>query len=246
MYSGRHWYSGRHSGPVARGRERGSGPVTVILIMGFLALLGGVALMGIEGSAAGQASKAQDAADAAALAGAGYISDHQTDQVLQAPFDPSTLAGDTGDAGCSWWGQSSAADLATENDATLSDYCWSADRADVTVTVKLNQSINGQQAQAQAVAAPGFSLSDCTIDPDFVPPKPTPATPPTDGAGNGGGGNGGGKNKPAPAPAPITTTMRCDSSDLEVTYDPTTQLFTFTDPDAVRALLDGLKPRLVA
>lgn len=216
--------------------------------MGFLALVIAGGLTGYGSVAGAEQSKAQNAADAAALAGAGYILDDLPGQLLGAPFaDPSSLQGDIGEAGCVQLGRASADDLAAENDATLTDYCWSASRSEVSVSVRLNYAVKGEPATASAVAAPGLSLSDCTIDPNFVPPTPPAAAPTT---GDGGGKNaGGGKDTPTATPtppAPVETTVNCGFGDLAVSYDPSTKLFTFSDPGQIQSLLDGLKPRLVS
>ncbi|MBO0812117.1 MAG: hypothetical protein J2P23_08730 [Microlunatus sp.] len=219
--------------------ERGSGPITALLVMGFLALMMAAWLAGLGGAASAEGAKAQDAADAAALAGAGYILDDLPNELLSAPFsDPATLQGPIGEPGCVQLGRASAADLAGHNSAKLTDYCWWAGRTEVTASVELDYStVKGQPARAEAVAAPGFSLSQCTIDPNFVPPS----DPPRGGKGGNAQG-GGGKNKPAP---PVDTTLNCGFGDLSISYDPATKLFTFTDPAQLRSVLAGLKPRLV-
>lgn len=229
-----------------KNRERGAGPITAILIMGFVALLVAAALVGFGGVARAEQSQAQNAADAAALAGAGFVLDDLPNQLLKAPFsDPGGLQGDIGQPGCVQLGRASAEDLAAENDAVLTSYCWSASRTEVSVSVRLDHAAKGQPATAQAVADPGISLSDCKIDPGFVPPTPEPPAP--GGDDNGGDDNGGdGKDPKTPAPpSPIDTSVNCGFGDLSVSYDPATQLFTFSAPGQIRSLLDGLKPRLV-
>lgn len=239
------------SGSFFKNAERGAGPITAILIMGFVALLVAAALVGFGGVARAEQSQAQNAADAAALAGAGFVLEDLPNQLLKAPFsDPGGLQGDIGQPGCVQLGRASAEDLAAENSAVLTSYCWSASRTEVSVSVRLDHAAKGQPATAQAVADPGISLSDCRIDPSFVPPTPEPPAP---GGGNDKGGNdkgsdngGDGKDSKTPAPpSPIDTTVNCGFGDLSVSYDPATQLFTFSAPGQIRSLLDGLKPRLV-
>lgn len=214
--------------------------------MGFLALVIAGGLTGYGSVAGAEQSKAQNAADAAALAGAGYILDDLPDQLLGATFsDPGNLQGDIDAAGCGF-GEAAADDLAAENDATVTDYCWSASRTEVSVTVRLNYAVKGKPATASAVAAPGLRLSDCQLDPNFVPPTTPPSPPP---APPGPAGKGGGKGKPSTPPqppAPVDTTVDCPFGDLAVSYDPTTQRFSFSDPGQLRSVLNSLKPRLVS
>jgi len=247
-------------GCVMRRNERGSGPITAILLMGFVALIAGVLLVTATTVARSEGSRAQAAADAAALAGAGAVLNNLPEELTQAPFgDVLGLQNSIEQPGCLQLGSASAQELAAANGASLTSYCWSVGKTQVTVTVRLNRTQGDEPAQARAVAEPGFSLSECRLAPGFTPP-PSPTPTPTDdsdkdhGKGDGkdkGKDNGKGKGDdkddaaPPPPPAPVTTSIDCGFGDLEVSFDPTTQLFTFSSTRQIEALLDDLKPRLV-
>lgn len=131
------------------------------------------------GSAVNQKSGAQNAADAAALAGADDVIDHVVDDLTTLPVEP--FAPDTFFCGL---GESDARKLAQANGAHVTSYCYDWHRDEATVHVATNKALpGGQHSRAKAVARTGVPWGDChfvglpSSSPTAPPsPKPSPST----------------------------------------------------------------------
>jgi len=126
------------------------------------------------GSAVNQKSDTQNAADAAALAGADNVIEHVVDDIRTlpvGPFQPSTFF-------CGL-GASDAQQLAHRNGAHTVSYCydWRTDRA--TVEVEADKALSGgQRSKAKAVAQTGVPWGSCHFT-DLPTPTPTPTPSPS-------------------------------------------------------------------
>lgn len=126
------------------------------------------------GSAVNQKSGAQNAADAAALAGADDVINHVVADLATlpvGPFEPHTFFCGLGAA--------DARTLAQDNGAQVTSYCydWQADQA--TVQVASNKALSGgQHSKAKAVAQTGVPWADCHFT-DLPKPTPTPTSSPS-------------------------------------------------------------------
>lgn len=222
--------------------ERGSGPVTVVLVLGICALLFVIGVVAVGAMAREERSAAQHAADAAALAGAQRILDDLPGLLVDGFAVVTSLPELAGAGPCGQRGQVRAAELATANGATLTSYCWNVLTDRVTVTVRLNHAAEGEPATAEAEAETRFALARCTISADFVTPTPTPTPSPTPTpTATGPSPTPTGPPPPPPPPPPVETSMDCGFGALELIFDPGTLRFTFVDLDL--ALAD-VRPRL--
>jgi hypothetical protein len=150
---------------------------TGLIICAVLALIAiGFGVMLPIGSAVNQKSGAQNAADAAALAGADNVIQHVIEDIAtlpDGPFQPSAFFCGLGAA--------DAGRLAQSNGAHVTSYCydWRSDQA--TVEVEANKALSGgQHSKARAVAETGVPWDACHFT--GVPtstPTPTPTTKPT-------------------------------------------------------------------
>lgn len=223
---------------VCRGAKDESGQVaTGLIICSVLALVAVTFWVMLPiGSAVNQKSATQNAADAAALAGAGTVIDHVVEDLATlpvGPFEPQTFS-------CGL-GESEARRLATDNGSRVTSYCydWRSDRAAVDVA-SIAALSGGQHSKARAVARTGVIWSAChfaglpTSDPSPAT-RPTPAPAPTSTAG-----------RPEP-PTPTSTVppepVQLVCAGMTIDYDLRHDQLVLHDPQALRNIL---KARLVA
>lgn len=213
----------------AQRRDRGSGPVTVLLVLGILALVGTLTISAVLSVAADESANAQHAADAAALAGAQGVLD-DLPATLGAGFTgPDDIAEVIGGGTCLQTGRVDAAQLAAANGAALTSYCWNVFRDTVSVGVQLDRTTVAQSPdRADAEAATTFDASDCRFPGGF--------TRPTQPAAEGGDA----EEAPPPPPA-VDTTVDCGFGPLAVRLGSGATLFRFV---GLEAALEDLRPRL--
>lgn len=149
------------------------GQVYLVLLTFIIFLMAGA---GIIAKYAGQdevSSKAQTAADAAALAGANVA----VGSVLDALLSPTPQL----EFGCDV-GRSAASDYAHRNGATLSSYCYDFTTGTARAEVAVAKPVSGEQ-EIQVSSARLGGVPDCkeTV-PDATEPPPTddPTEPPAD------------------------------------------------------------------
>jgi len=199
------------------------GQVTTALVMVVILGLTAVATLGVFALARGvdDRSRAQTAADAAALAGAGVLGDALPEILGLLDAKDGDLASYVG---CDL-GRADAEEYAAANDATLTAYCFDLASGEVTVEVRMQDPVSDDTgpAEAGAVASTGLDLGSCLFEDDAVEVQPSPTSTPTpeggDGGGQGGGGQGGGgqggdqggdgADTPPPPPPDLGTTLDC-------------------------------------
>jgi hypothetical protein len=227
-----------------RAAERGSGPVTALMVMAILALIFTIGITALFAAASDERSSAMHAADAAALAGARGILDQAPQDMAPGFLNPGTdIPLLLGGSACVQTGRGrvQAAQLAQANNATLTSYCYNVWTDVVRVTVRMNDhNVGNGPATASAEAATTFQAASCVIDPDFElpeeeeeeePPEETPppgeeeSTPPP----------------PPPPPADVETTMDCGFGDLTIIYRYPENRFFFVN---LAAELEDQDPRL--
>ncbi|MEO9322612.1 pilus assembly protein TadG-related protein [Nocardioides sp. C4-1] len=209
--------------------ERGQVATALVVccVLGLVAVaVWGVALLA---RGADQKTQAQSAADAAALAGAGVLSD-ALPQLLALLADKDGLSGT---AGCAL-GEDRARDYAARNDAELIDYCFDLGSGRVSVTVRMLEPVNDELdgAVADATASIGLDLADCDWQDDDPPePEAEPVEPPS----------GGPTPDAEPAPPPtLGTTLSCGAFSAEFEIDGDGGGLSFVELD-----VDALEPALV-
>lgn len=184
------------------------------------------------GSAVNQKSSAQNAADAAALAGADDVIEHVIQDVSTlpvGPFEPKTFF-------CGL-GESDARRLAQSNGAHVTSYCYDWRRDEAAVAVASNKALSGgQHSKAKAVARTGVPWGAC----HFVGlPKPTPTPTPTPKPSPSSS-----SSSPAPTPSssapPEPVQLVCGGTTID--YDLKDGHLVVHDPQALRNML---KARLV-
>lgn len=167
-----------------------------------------------------QRSRAQNAADAAALAGAqGVVEDLEDKLTSPLPAlvsldEPSSL--DRAFYGVftstSLFGRSSADRLAASNGAQVTSYSydWSQDR--VEVRVRINDRLEGgEQSQASAAAEVGMRFGRCHfVDLPTPTPTPTPSPSPSRSVAS---------PEPSPTFEPVDLDLDCDGHDLRFRLD---------------------------
>lgn len=186
------------------------------------------------GSAVNQKSGVQNAADAAALAGADDVIDHVVDDLAtlpNGPFRPGTFF-------CGL-GESDARTLAQDNGAHVTSYCYDWRRDTATVEVASNKALSGgQHSKAKAVARTGVPWGAC----HFVGlPEPTPTPTPTPTSSRNPS-----PSSTAPSPSPTSTEP---SEPIQLVCGGTTIDYDLKDGHLVvhdlQALRNMLKARLV-
>lgn len=224
-----------------RAAERGSGPVTALMVMAILALVFTIGITALFAAAGDERSSAMHAADAAALAGARGVLD-DAPQAMQPGFltvaeIPLLLGGGV----CLQTGRVDAFRLAQANNATLTSYCYNVYTDTVRTEVRMNENnVGNGPATASAEAASTFQAASCVIDPDFELPEdeeePPEATPPP-------GGPTPTPTAPPPPPIPddIETTIDCGIVGLSIIYRFPENRFFFLN---LAAELDDRDPRL--
>lgn len=156
-------------------RERGQ--VALALILSVTVGLVAVGIFGVVALSRGadEKSKAQSAADAAALAGADAL-------VEDLPGRLGRLVGRGGLQGlfgCDL-GRDAASDFAGRNEAQLTEYCYDARDDRVRVAVRMNEGVTEDvgPAEAEAEASAGIDFGSCSWR-NEDPPTPTTTTPTT-------------------------------------------------------------------
>ena len=119
---------------------------------------------------ADQASRSQNAADAAAIAGGKQVRELVLNRL--AAGDLSVLSGPWGSAG-----SSDASIYAGRNDATLIRYSFDAVRDEVRAEIRFNKVPADGVARAERSAAVelGLALGRCTVSRDEIEPEPEPS-----------------------------------------------------------------------
>lgn len=221
------------------------------------ALLGLVALLLLvlvpTSAATDQRSRAQTAADAAALAGAGGVLDDLEERLgdplpgLLSLEDPRSAFDDAFYslfAASSALGSSDADRLAAANGAHVTSYRydWLADRVQVRVQMDA-QLEGGARSQAEASAQLGMRFGQCRFA-DLPTPVPTPTPTPTSSPAPTDAPT----DPPVPAdppepPGPVDLDLDCDGHDLRFSLDGGGRL-RLTPPGQLRAW-NRLDPRLV-
>ncbi len=176
----------RVSRRVRAARRREDGQVTTAIACIAMVGIVFVAFFGVTGLArgTGEKSKAQSAADAAALAGAKAI----RDKYLDVPGLVGDLRGmDAADNLFSGFfcalGGSDAQSYAGQNEAHVLTYCYDAGDDRVRVRVEMNDPVSSRNAAAQAdsKASVGFRPPSCRWEvddaPDPIEPPPGPPDP---------------------------------------------------------------------
>ena len=216
--------------------DRGSGPVTVLLILAFLILMFTAAVTAVGTLASNESAGAQHAADAASLAGAAAVVDTLPAALVPGFRLPAEIPELLGGGTCLQTGQLQAAQLAAQNQATLTHYCYDVYRDQVSVRVTLdytNTTKEPSHAQAKATAATTFEANACSLDPSVTLPTPTPAPAPAAAAAAA----------KAPVPPPLRTWVECGFGRLAVVWNPALSKFQFLE---LAGLPELLTPKLVA
>lgn len=224
----------------ARGVHADAGQVATSLVV--CAILGALSVLLFflipVGGAADQRSRAQTAADAAALAAVGDVGGR---------FKALLAGGLSTEADLTRWltcgtGRDAAQVYASRNGADIAAYCYRHSLDRVVVEVKMQDALpNGGRAQARAAATMKLPLGRCRFDrrPPLPPLPPPPSLPPLlPGA------------PPLPALPPVSPpplpdlplVARCGSYELRFLLLGEEGLLSYVGRD----LDDLLKPRLVS
>ncbi len=205
--------------------------IVVVMVVFFVAFaMWGIAALG---HGVDEKSKAQSAADAAALAGAGALAD-ALPTILGLLHSKDGLGGL---AGCGL-GQPEAATYAAKNGASLTSYCFDLAHNRVEADIRMNRDVSEDigPASADAVASTGFDLGSCTWQDDPPPsPSPTPtASPDHEPSGP--------PPSPTPPPPPpdVGTTLTCGPVVAHFVIGGESGLLSLVDVD-----VHGLEPRLI-
>ena len=221
-----------------RAAERGSGPVTALMVMAILALLFTVGITAVFAAAGDERSSAMHAADAAALAGARGVLDDAPRAMQPGFLTPAEIPILLGGSICTQTGRVDAFRLAQANGATLTSYCYDVYTDTVRVTVRMNDhNVGDGPATASAEAATTFQAASCVIDPDFeLPEEEEPEEePPADDDAT--------PSPPPPPPIPddLETTIDCGIIGLTIVYRYPENRFFFLN---LAAELEDRDPRL--
>ena len=220
-----------------RAAERGSVPVTALMVMAILALIFTIGITALFAAAGDERSSAMHAADAAALAGARGVLD-DAPRAMQPGFltvaeIPLLLGGSI----CTQTGRVDAVRLAQRNGATLTSYCYNVYTDTVRVTVRMNDhNVGNGPATASAEAATTFQAASCVINPDFELPEeeePEEEPPPADATPT--------PPPPPPIPDDLETTIDCGIVGLTIIYRYPENRFFFLN---LAAELEDRDPRL--
>jgi len=199
-----------------RAAERGSGPVTALMVMAILALVFTVGITALFAAASDERSSAMHAADAAALAGARGVLD-DAPRAMQPGFPtPAEMPLLLGGGVCVQTGRVQAFRLAQANGATLTSYCYNVWTDLVRVTVRMNNyNVGNGPATASAEATTTLQPASCVISPDFELPEDEPEETPPPGEEEPTPPP---PTPPPPPPANIRTTLNCGYGDLTIIY----------------------------
>ncbi len=212
--------------------DRGSGPVTALMVMGILALIFAIGITALFAAAGDERSAAQHAADAAALAGARGVLDDAPLALSVGFATPAEVPLLMGGGVCVQTGRVEAFRLAQANNATLTTYCYNVYTDTVRAEVRMNDSnVAETRATAAAEAVTTFSPASCALDPAFTPPSADPSPPDGDGGGD------------VPAAPPVPTFLECGFQNLRILFRMPQARFFFVD---LAADLEDREPRLTA
>jgi hypothetical protein len=235
------------SGQIATGLIVCAALGAVVLLVAVLLPLAG---------ASDQRSRAQTAADAAALAAVQGLGRSVEDALARPlPFAGGRLQPL---AGCPA-GRPRAAELAGRNGAELTDYrhlsCGvSGRRTAVQVEVRMQQPLpSGHRSQARAAAQMGFPTAPCRLSPDpaailaelTAPPPPPPPPPPLPDPADPSDQPPPPSPPPPPPPQDVRIAADCGPAQLELVLRGSDLTLRF---DRVRGgtLKDLLEPRLIS
>ncbi|MFV0463595.1 MAG: pilus assembly protein TadG-related protein [Nostocoides sp.] len=146
----------------ARHDERGQ-LTTALTVMVALLMLGfGVSVIVPIARASDQSNRIQNAADAAALAGAQFVADHPHGRIVAAlRHTPNPLPGPLFACGD---GSGAASDFASRNDSSVTSYCYYPERDRVEVTVRSNFTTeSGTPEGGSAAASAGLAIAPCDL-----------------------------------------------------------------------------------
>ena len=225
--------------PARHTADRGSGPVTALMVMAILALVFTIGITALFSAAGDERSSAMHAADAAALAGARGVLDDAPAALSPGFTTPAEIPMLLGGGVCVQTGRVEAFRLAAANNATLTSYCYNVFTDTVRVTVGINVSNVGEGvATAAAEAVTSFQPASCELNPDFELPEDEPTPPPDEGPPE--------DDEPTPPPPPpepddIDTTIDCGFGGLAVILRFPEERFYFVD---LARELDDRDPRL--
>lgn len=216
----------------ARGEQ---GQVTTALVIVVIVALVTLGMVGVFALARGvdEKTKAQSAADAAALAGASALTAELPGLLglVGSKDDIFSLS-----VGCGL-GQDRASTYAGRNGATLTEYCFDLGADRVTARVEMTAPVSEDvgPAKAGSVASTGLDLSDCSWNDDEPEPTPTPTPTPTEPPDDP-------PSPPPPPPPPpdIGTTLSCGPFTAHFLIGGITGLLTLVDVE-----IDELEPSLV-
>ena len=219
--------------PARPAADRGSGPVTALMVMAILALVFTIGITALFAAAGDERSSAMHAADAAALAGARGVLDDAPAALSPGFTTPAEIPVLLGGGVCVQTGRVEAFRLAAANNAALTSYCYNVFTDTVRVTVSMNVSNVGEGvATAAAEAVTTFQPASCVLDSDFtMPPEDPPGEEPPPGP----------EPRPPPDPDPIDTAIDCGFGGLTVIFRFPEERFYFVD---LAPALDAREPRL--
>jgi hypothetical protein len=148
----------------SRRTDRGSGPVTALMVMGILALVFTIGITALFAAASDERSTAQHAADAAALAGARGLLDEAPVALATGFTEPDEIPLILGGGPCVQTGRVEAFRLAQANHGILTSYCYNVWTDTVRVSVRLTDSnVAATRATAAAEATTTFEPAHCTL-----------------------------------------------------------------------------------
>jgi hypothetical protein len=148
----------------SRRTDRGSGPVTALMVMGILALVFTIGITALFAVASDERSTAQHAADAAALAGARGVLDEAPVALATGFTEPDEIPMMLGGGPCVQTGRVEAFRLAQANRAVLTSYCYNVWTDTVRVSVRLTDSnVAATRATAAAESTTTFEPAHCTL-----------------------------------------------------------------------------------
>lgn len=213
--------------------ERGAAALS-LLTVGMILALAIFVVMAVPLTKAGDAkAKSNSAADAAALAGVDFV----RGELRNALATEGWLGGWDAYAGSIGTGLDAASSYANRNDATLTQYQFSAVNLESYAKVR-GRSVDGRPAVSDATAR--LTLPACSTETED-PPEPDPDPDPGDPGDPGDEGD-----EPPPPPPPPAVTFRC--AGIVVVINPTAE-----DPgklplpgSVIDALIDGSRAKLVS
>lgn len=179
--------------------------LVTMLLTALLVLSLGVVYFVQYAKAEDEAGSIQNAADAAALAGAQSVAKDSLGAIVSAIRNGHGLS-------CGL-GQEAAADFADRNDTTLVSYCYYPNRDRIDVTVRSNfVTESGRREERKAHARLGKKLGPCKI-----PDRPTP-TPSTSSSSTTTTTDPDDPPPTTPPPPDVDDTITCGDIDFDITW----------------------------